>query len=99
MRKRIQILVLLFFCMIAISSCKNVENAEIKEEPIEVVDTVQEDTTEEETEVVVSEEVNELVGEIGFQVQGTKLLDGNGNSFVMKGLNHAHTWYHVNLSW
>jgi mannan endo-1,4-beta-mannosidase len=93
MRKRIQILVMLFFCMIAISSCKNIENKEIKEEPIDVVDTVQEDTTEEKTEVVVSEEVNELVGEIGFQVQGTKLLDGNGNSFVMKGLNHAHTWY------
>lgn len=29
----------------------------------------------------------------GFQVSGTKLLDANGNEFVMRGVNHAHTWY------
>lgn len=29
----------------------------------------------------------------GFQVQGTKLLDANGNEFVFRGVNHAHTWY------
>lgn len=29
----------------------------------------------------------------GFQVEGSKLLDANGNSFVMRGINHAHTWY------
>ena len=29
----------------------------------------------------------------GFHVDGTKLLDANGNEFVMRGVNHAHTWY------
>ncbi|MDR7280575.1 cellulase family glycosylhydrolase [Catenuloplanes atrovinosus] len=29
----------------------------------------------------------------GFQVSGGRLLDANGNDFVMRGINHAHTWY------
>ena len=29
----------------------------------------------------------------GFYVSGTKLLDANGNQFVMRGVNIAHTWY------
>ncbi len=29
----------------------------------------------------------------GFHVSGAKLLDANGNPFVMRGINHAHTWY------
>ncbi len=29
----------------------------------------------------------------GFHVEGTKLLDGNGNEFVMRGINHAHSWF------
>ena len=29
----------------------------------------------------------------GFHVSGSKLLDANGNPFVMRGINHAHTWY------
>src|SRR5690349_19358622 len=29
----------------------------------------------------------------GFTVSGTKILDANGNNFVMRGVNHAHTWY------
>ena len=29
----------------------------------------------------------------GFHVDGNKLLDINGNEFVMRGVNHAHTWY------
>lgn len=29
----------------------------------------------------------------GFHVDGTKLLDANGNEFVLRGVNHAHTWY------
>ncbi len=30
---------------------------------------------------------------IGFHVSGTKLLDANGNEFVMRGINEAHAWY------
>lgn len=29
----------------------------------------------------------------GFHIDGTKLLDGNGNKFVMRGVNLAHSWY------
>ena len=29
----------------------------------------------------------------GFSVSGTQLLDGNGQPFIMRGVNHAHTWY------
>lgn len=34
----------------------------------------------------------------GFKVNGTSLLDANGNAFVMKGVNHAHTWYKDQLN-
>ena len=30
---------------------------------------------------------------VGFKVDGTKLLDENGEEFIMRGINHAHTWY------
>ncbi|GIE76738.1 hypothetical protein Aph02nite_26880 [Actinoplanes philippinensis] len=29
----------------------------------------------------------------GFTVSGTRILDANGNAFLMRGVNHAHTWY------
>lgn len=29
----------------------------------------------------------------GFKVDGAKLLDAKGNEFIMRGINHAHTWY------
>jgi len=29
----------------------------------------------------------------GFQVAGTQLLDGQGNPFIMRGVNHPHAWY------
>ncbi len=38
-------------------------------------------------------ERNDPVKSDGFRVSGTKLLDANGNEFIMRGINHAHTWY------
>lgn len=29
----------------------------------------------------------------GFHIQDGRLLDANGEEFVMRGVNHAHTWY------
>ena len=29
----------------------------------------------------------------GFYINGTTLYDANGNPFVMRGVNHAYTWY------
>lgn len=40
---------------------------------------------------------NVSAGTGSFKVDGTKLLDANGNEFVMRGINHAHTWFRDNL--
>ncbi|WP_205304155.1 cellulase family glycosylhydrolase [Nonomuraea montanisoli] len=29
----------------------------------------------------------------GLWVSGTRLVEANGNAFVMRGTSHAHTWY------
>jgi hypothetical protein len=29
----------------------------------------------------------------GFRVSGRSLLDANGNNFIMRGVNHMHTWF------
>jgi mannan endo-1,4-beta-mannosidase len=34
----------------------------------------------------------------GFTVADGKLYDANGNEFVMRGVNHAHTWYQQQTS-
>lgn len=34
----------------------------------------------------------------GFYVSGTKLMDATGQPFVMRGVNHAHTWYKDQLA-
>lgn len=31
----------------------------------------------------------------GFMVSGNKLYDANGNEFIMRGINHSHTWFAV----
>lgn len=33
----------------------------------------------------------------GFQVKGTALYDANGNRFVMRGINHPHSWFQNQL--
>ena len=33
----------------------------------------------------------------GFKVEGTKLLDANGNEFIMRGVNPAHVWFRDKL--
>ncbi|WP_341938142.1 cellulase family glycosylhydrolase [Marinimicrobium sp. C2-29] len=34
-----------------------------------------------------------ISAQAGFQVSGTQLLDDNGNPFIMRGVNHPHTWF------
>ncbi|WAU83049.1 cellulase family glycosylhydrolase [Streptomyces sp. Qhu-G9] len=34
----------------------------------------------------------------GFRVQNGRLLEASGNDFVMRGVNHAHTWYPDRIS-
>ena len=33
----------------------------------------------------------------GFQVKGTALYDASGNEFIMRGINHAHSWFQDKL--
>ena len=44
------------------------------------------------TDSVSSAEV-EIPKPDGFKVDGTKLIDGYGEEFVMRGVNHAYTWF------
>ncbi|MEV4802417.1 cellulase family glycosylhydrolase [Nonomuraea sp. NPDC049421] len=30
---------------------------------------------------------------VGLRVSGTRIVEANGNAFVMRGVSHAHTWY------
>lgn len=32
-----------------------------------------------------------------FRVEGTRLIDSNGNEFIMRGVNHAHVWFRDQL--
>jgi mannan endo-1,4-beta-mannosidase len=34
----------------------------------------------------------------GFHLSGRKILDANNNEFIMRGVNHAHTWYESELT-
>ncbi|MEV6237555.1 cellulase family glycosylhydrolase [Lentzea sp. NPDC051838] len=34
-----------------------------------------------------------LGGATGLHVEGTKIVEGNGTPFVMRGVNHAYVWY------
>jgi mannan endo-1,4-beta-mannosidase len=43
--------------------------------------------------VVVAVAPNTAYAATGLTVSGTKILEANGNAFVMRGVNHAHTWY------
>ena len=61
-----------------LSACKKETPQDTRAESVSV--------TNESTEAAA-----EAVG--GFSVQGTKLLDANGNEFIFRGINHAHTWF------
>ncbi len=41
----------------------------------------------------VSENANAPVSSTGFYVSGTSLYDANGKAFVMRGINHPHSWF------
>lgn len=41
----------------------------------------------------VSSAAEEIPAPDGFKVDGTKLIDGYGEEFVMRGVNHAYTWF------
>ncbi|MET7443137.1 glycoside hydrolase family 5 protein, partial [Streptomyces sp. NPDC005568] len=42
--------------------------------------------------------VAQAQAEPGFHVSDGRLLDANGQDFVLRGVNHAHTWYPTRTS-
>ena len=48
------------------------------------------------TSAAVTADENGFVAE-GFYVDGTKLFDAKGNEFVMRGINHPHSWFKDHL--
>ena len=45
------------------------------------------------TAAVAEQAIEEARASGGFKVSGTALLDANGNTFVMRGINHPHAWF------
>ncbi|WP_166244669.1 cellulase family glycosylhydrolase [Paenibacillus turpanensis] len=51
------------------------------------------------TEAKSQQAAQAVIGHVkGFTVDGTTLLDATGAPFVMRGVNHAHTWYKQDLA-
>ena len=71
-------------------SAEPASSKETKEE----ADGADADNSKSETAYDGAESLTEAASDIyGFHVSGNKLLDANGNEFIMRGINHAHTWY------
>lgn len=60
--------------------------------PSEVISTAEQITQTAETAETPGAS-DEQSQHAGFTVSGTKLLDANGNEFIMRGINHPHSWF------
>lgn len=98
MRKRKRtLLTLLLVLMLFATACSNTNNkSEVSAIPTPTAQVVT--ITPELTPTLAPTPTPEPVVSIptepaGFYVDGTKLYDVKGNEFIMRGINHAHTWY------
>ena len=74
----------------ASSGCKNdVQIPESIPEAIEQLISAESGTSEGTGEVSKPEQSQGA----GFTVNGTQLIDANGNNFIMRGINHPHAWF------
>ena len=76
--------VLLFLVAVFMSACggsAETENIHTESTQTEVQDTISETG------------VPDAMTQTGFYVEGSTLYDANGNPFVMRGVNHMHTWF------
>lgn len=48
-------------------------------------------------EITEAAQTQDPVSNGGFQVKGTALYDANGNQFIMRGINHPHSWFQDKL--
>ena len=80
--KKLISLFLPLFMILSLTSCKNsAENTTA--ETTAATSAVTSEVTEEPEKMIDG----------GFSVNGTKLLDANGNEFIFRGINHAHSWF------
>ncbi len=102
MTKRILSFVLSVTMLLSLSACGNNDSSSMKDmssaldtsvsDSASVADDSSSDSIDSTDES--SEEDKEIIDyEGGFKVDGTKLLDVNGNEFVFRGVNHAHAWF------
>ncbi|MCD7731097.1 MAG: glycoside hydrolase family 5 protein [Oscillospiraceae bacterium] len=82
--KKLLSAILPIIIMISMTACSSEDTTEAAEASDATVQTASE----------TAEETQENAG--GFTVSGTKLLDANGNEFVFRGINHAHSWFPQN---
>jgi len=100
MKKRNKILVLLFTIILLLSACGSKPAGE-EQKPSstqgEAAGGVEEEAPVQDgagqTGADGGLDVEALKEQMGFYVDGGVLYDANGNSFVMRGINHAHTWF------
>ncbi|MCF6263424.1 MAG: glycoside hydrolase family 5 protein [Xanthomonadales bacterium] len=50
------------------------------------------------TTVIASSLFFSITTSAGFSVNGGKLYEGNGNEFIMRGINHPHAWFNSTLN-
>lgn len=102
LKGRIFILLLILVLPLFVVACINDEKQQGTEQglatpsPItEAADPITEpETTQSPEPTQVSEpEALTPTKPAGFYVEGRSLFDVNGNEFIMRGINHAHTWY------
>lgn len=105
--KRILKVILVSMLVFSLVGCKNADSEakkvsqsseaveDVQDETAETVESAEGTDTEESTEQTDNAESNEASVEevVGFKVDGSRLLDANGNEFVMRGVNHPHSWY------
>lgn len=77
---------------IALTGCGNSNTSSTLVENTTTENITEAPTTEVE-ETTVDRASLPMEERIGFHVDGTKLLDANGNPFIMRGVNHAYTWF------
>lgn len=101
MKKRNKLFALVFILVLLLSACGSKPAGE-GQEPSSTQEETAGGTTGEETPARDDAgqrgadgglDVEALREQMGFYVDGGVLYDANGNAFVMRGINHAHTWF------
>lgn len=98
MRKNTILAALMSLCLL-FTGCSNDNNSSSDNSTSSVTDGVSDNSSDSVSDDSSgnSEGDTPSVAEGGFKVDGTKLVDANGNEFIMRGINHAHVWFRDQL--